>query len=202
MNPFQEIQAQSNKVLSYTAWNQQENGLTGVTSQTQQGACAAYCLYWLKSLNQGNTTFPPDFKMKLAAINTQIEFYKTDWRTLFDQKGVSITSKKINWLKSGSLPFNTTNAAKSVKDLIGTINTSLVIQLILDDNSSHLIALIATDNKVSVFDPNYGLIVFTRDYTETFMNTYLTKVNQAFNNKLVKVNTYQTTGEFNLAPIF
>ena len=204
MNLFQEISREFGKsyVSSFIAWDQSTEGLIGVTPKTREGACAAYCLYWLKSLNQGRTTFPPTFKDKLAAINAQNAFYETEWKQVFAQKGVSISSKKVNWLKTTSIPFETKNTSKAVTDAIGTINTSLVLQLTLNSGASHAVALVASDKNISMFDPNYGQIVFTRSFTNQFMENYLTGFNHEFGNALVKVETFQTPGDFNLAPIF
>lgn len=204
MNLFQEISKEfgNSYVSSFIPWDQTEDGLIGVTPKTRTGACAGYCLYWLKSLNQGKTTFPPTFKEKLAAINAQNAFYESGWKEVFAQKGVGINSQKVNWLKTTSLQFESKNTSKAVTDAIGTINTSLVLQLFLKNGSSHLVALVASDKHVSMFDPNYGQLVFNRSFTNQFMENYLTGFDHEFGNELVKVETFQTSGDFNLAPIF
>jgi hypothetical protein len=204
MNLFQEISKEFGKsyVSSFIPWDQTADGLIGVTPKTRAGACAGYCLYWLKSLNQGKTTFPPTFKDKLAAINAQNAFYETGWKEVFAQKGVGITSQKVNWLKTTALKFETKNTSKAVSEAIGTIDTSLALHLVLSNGSSHLVALVASDKNVSMFDPNYGQIVFNRSFTNQFMENYLTGFHHEFNNGLSKVETFQTSGDFNLAPIF
>lgn len=205
MNILQEISQEYGKlyVSSFTEWSQTEDGLIGVTSQTKNGVCAAYCLYWLKSLNEGITTLP-DFKTKIAAINTQLEFYKEDWIKIFEKKGVEIdgTKVKVDWLKSGELEFKTKTASKTIEKTVGEIDTSMVIQLCLSDNTSHLIALCSVDDKVSLFDPNYGVAVFNRAFLYEFFENYLEGFNNEFQKKLMKIKTYQTDGEFNLRPLF
>lgn len=160
------------------SFNQNENGLIGVTDKTREGACAAYCMAWLEHQITGKsaTEWLSSIKGKTTAINDQLLMYQRFWLKVFEDRLGTMPRTKVTWLShtNNLIGTNPTSMLNHINNL--SINTLALLGLFNGQRGAHVVAFSIIPGEIKFFEPNYGEVNFKNmDFFIQFMREYLTE---------------------------